>query len=208
MAVKRANPTRPGRRRSSSSTRAAVLILLLNFPGRSPLLEAVIAQPVQTGLPFKIKPEQLPDTVIRFRVASTKVNSGWDEIVIGGDGKVILRASAAANHAPKELAGRVEPLLVMRLLQLFRAEGIEGWRDEYRAKTSEFVAKVLTIEVKGASLKEVVVSQPEFPEFARVYGAIKLVASRARAEVLTGGFFQRIHATAAKPKARVSAGGG
>jgi hypothetical protein len=144
------------------------------------------------ALPFGIKPEQLSTVVIRLRVASTKPNSGWDEIVIGGDGKVTLRAAVMANEPVKELSGKVDPLQVTRLLELLRAEGIEKWQEEYPARSSDYVAKVLTVEVNKVRQKEVVVARPEFPEFARVYGAIKLLAGLARPEALSGGFFQRI----------------
>lgn len=143
-------------------------------------------------LPFSMTPDQRLDAVVRFRVASTKMNSGFDEIVIRGSGEVLLRTATMADDKPSEVAGKVEPLLVARLLQLLGAEGIENWDDEYPAEARDFVAKVLTVQLKDIRQKEVAMCRAEFAEFSRAYGAIKLVASVARPEVLGGGFFQRI----------------
>lgn len=143
-------------------------------------------------LPFAITPEQVPATEIEFRVGSTKIMSGFDEIVIRGTGDVILRTAARENDPPRELEGRVEPTLVARLLLLLGAEGVEGWDDIYRAETREFVSKALTITVDGAQQKEVAMHRTEFPEFSRAVGAIKLLAAVARPEALGGAFFQRI----------------
>lgn len=149
------------------------------------------AQRAEPPLPFGIAPAQLAETEIRLRIASTKINSGFDEIVIRGDGAVVLRTAAFANEPPKELAGTAGAAAVERLLRLLRAEGIENWDAERRAKTAHYVSRVLTVTVNGETKKEVVVSGAEFPEFARACGAIKLVAGLARVEALNGKFFQR-----------------
>lgn len=144
------------------------------------------------SLPFGLSPEQLPELVITFRVASTRIRGGFDEIIIRGDGGVLLRTGVIPGDPPIELPGRVEPLVVQRLLRLLQAEGIEGWDDVYPAETANFVAKVLTVALKEETKKEVSVCRTEFPEFSRAYGAVKLAAALARPEVLSNNFFQRI----------------
>jgi hypothetical protein len=141
------------------------------------------------ALPFGITSAQLAQTVVSLTVTSTKPNSGTDEIVISGDGSVTLRATPDDAERPKEIKGRVDPVHVVRLLQLLRAEGIEQW-DDPPPPGAEYVTRVLTISVNNDVRKEIV-ARTAFPEFSKALGAIKLLAGIARVEAL-GGFFQRI----------------
>jgi hypothetical protein len=143
-------------------------------------------------LPLGLTLLQIPEVEIRFRVSSTKMNSGYDEIVIHGSGQVELNAAETREAEPAVRGGKVERMLVLRLLQLLGAEGIEGWDDLYPPVAREYVGMVLTIRLKDETLKQVAVCQPEFAEFSRAYGAFKLVASLSGPEVLSGDFFKRI----------------
>lgn len=143
-------------------------------------------------LPFGLAEEDLPEVTIRFRVASTKVMSGYDEIIVRGAGEVELLAAASADSEPAVRRGALPPAMFQRLLLLLCAEGMEGWDELYPAETRDYVGKLLTVQQRDKRLKEVAMCRPEFAEFSRAYGALKLVASLATPEVLTGDFFQRI----------------
>ncbi|HEU0122094.1 MAG TPA: hypothetical protein VFQ91_16310 [Bryobacteraceae bacterium] len=143
-------------------------------------------------LPFGLTGDHIPEVTIRFRVASTKVMSGYDEIIVRGAGEVELQAASMADAEPAVRRANLPPAMVERLLGLLRAEGVEGWDEEYPSETRDYVAKLLTVERGDLRLKQVAMCRQEFAEFSRVYGALKLVASLATPEVLTGDFFQRI----------------
>jgi hypothetical protein len=143
-------------------------------------------------LPFGLTLMQIPDVEIRFRVSSTKMFSGYDEIVIHGSGVVELNAAESRDAEPTVRTGKVERMLVMRLLQLLAAEGMAGWDELYPAESRDYIGLVLSVSLKDECLKQVAVCQPEFAEFSRAYGAVKLVASLAGPEVLSGDFFKRI----------------
>lgn len=148
--------------------------------------------PQDLPLAFGLNRDQLPAVAVKFRVASTKIMSGFDEIVVQGDGQVLLRTTAMANETPRELRGGVEAAVVETLLHVLQAEGFAGWDELYPAETHEFSAKVFAIRLGDEVLKEVSMCTVEFPEFSRAYGALKLVAALARPEVLTGTFFSKI----------------
>ncbi len=148
--------------------------------------------PDQSPLPFGLAPEQLPHVEIRFRVSSTKMGSGFDEILLRGNGEVELAAAVLRDDPPQIRQGSVPPLAVLRLLQLLAAEGLEGWDETYPAATRDYVGKVIELSFKEELIKRVAMCQTEFPEFSRAYGAIKLVASLAAPEVVLGGLFNRI----------------
>jgi len=143
-------------------------------------------------LPFKLQSGRLSGVRITLRAGSTKPKSGHDEIAVAGDGRVTLRAVPFATAAPKELAGKVVPGTVERLLELLMHEGIEGWDEDYKAQSSHYATVALTVEDNGVRLKQTVMSRPAFPEFAHAVGAIKLLAAQACPEAFHGGFFERL----------------
>lgn len=143
-------------------------------------------------LPFGLTKELMPEVAIRFLVTSTKPASGFDEILIRGTGQVELRACAGGEMPPAVCNGRVEPLLVFRLMQLLGAEGMEGWDEVYRSPNREYVGKLMQVMLRAEPVKQVSLCVDEFPEFSRAFGAIKMIASITAPEVLKGGFFQRI----------------
>lgn len=143
-------------------------------------------------LPFGLTAEQLPDIEISFRVSSTKLFSGFDEIVIRGNGEVELLTALRRDDPPAVRKGAVEPILVARLLQLLAAEGIEGWDDNYPPVNRDYVGKMITVMLGEERVKQVSMCRVEFPEFSRAFGAIKLIAGLTDPEVLSGGFFKRI----------------
>ena len=143
-------------------------------------------------LPFGLTAERLPELELSFRVASTKLFSGFDEIVIRGSGQVELLTAPRRDDPPTVHRGAVDPVLVVRLLQLLAAEGIEGWDDSYPSPNRDYIGKVITVIVGEDRIKQVAMCQTEFAEFSRAYGAFKLVASVATPEVVIGGFFKRI----------------
>jgi len=146
----------------------------------------------QNPFPFGFTKDTFADLEISFLVASTKAVAGFDEIVIRGGGEVELRAAFKRDDPPQVRNGAVDRLIVARLLQLLVAEGIEGWDEVYPSAEREYVGKLLTIRRKEETVKQVSMCQKEFAEFSRAYGAIKLVASLACPEVVTGEFFNRI----------------
>ena len=158
-----------------------------------PLLASALllrAQPPR--LPFRLQSRQLADVRIALRAATTKPGSGRDEIVITGDGKVTLRTSTYAPSPPQERTGSVPPAALERLLELFALEGIDTWDDAYPAINSHYATKVLSVELRGTLLKQIVMARPEFPAFAHAVGALKLLAAQACPDALNRAFLPRL----------------
>ena len=144
------------------------------------------------SLPFGISEADLAGVVIAFRVSSTKMFSGYDEIYIRGNGQVGLRAALRHDSEPAVRLGKVDPQLVVALLRYLAWEGMEGWDETYPSEAREYVGKLLQVLVRDVPVKQVSMCQPEFAEFSRAFGAIKMVAAMAAPEVSLGEFFKRI----------------
>ncbi|MBM3752621.1 MAG: hypothetical protein FJW38_01420 [Acidobacteria bacterium] len=146
----------------------------------------------QRPLPFRLTEADLPDVILRFRVSSTKLFSGYDEILIRGNGQIGLRTALKRDSEPTMRVGSVDPKLIARLLQYLSSEGLEEWDESYPSEEREYVGKLLTLTVRDQTLKQVSMCQPEFSGFSRACGAIKLVAAMGAPEAINGEFFQRI----------------
>ncbi len=142
--------------------------------------------PVWARLPFGLQSGQLAGVRIRLRSVSTKVGSKAEEIVVDGDGGVLLRAGG------RERRGKVSAAAVERLLELMERDGIAKWDETDKTRSSHFVARSITVEQNDAVRKQVVVYGESFPEFAHAMGAIRMLAAQACPEAADGSFFQRL----------------
>lgn len=141
-------------------------------------------------LPFSLVNEQLPNLEISFSASSTKTFSGSEKIIIHGNGEVEILSSVKINDLPTKLTGAIHSELIISLLQLLKTEGVEAWDENHLSKTRDFVSKQMTIKLKNQIIKQVTVQHANFPEFFRVYGAIKLIAVLANPKALKNGFFR------------------
>lgn len=171
---------------SSSVSKRRLIGFLLVLAGVSSLFGQ------SAVLPFGLERGNLDGLRVSLRVNSTKANSGYEEIVISGGGEVIVRSALTTTARPRELSGRVPLAVIERLLELLTHEGAEGWDDNYRSQSHDYAVKSFTVAFRETIRKQVVVAIPEFPEFAHVAGAIKVIAAQACPDALKGRFFRML----------------
>ncbi len=161
-------------------------------------------------LPFGLPADRLREASFALRLQTSKINAGYDELLVAGDGAVVLSRTASARAEPERLEGRAPVEAFVRLLDLLEGERFLEWDALYPGPHADCAAYILTLRLPApdpapddpAALvprderppveKRVVAVMPTFEACALVIGAARVVAAQGRREALRRRFFARL----------------
>lgn len=140
-------------------------------------------------LPLSLKPEDLAKLELSYGFYASKTGAGVQEVHLSGDGRVRLKLTRAYNLEPEHREGKLEPEVLLRLLELMETQGLMALDDEYPSEGPPQGRRILTLTSPGVS-KRVIVDEPDTPRaFERIAGALLLAAGLATPDALLHRFF-------------------
>lgn len=147
----------------------------------------------QPKLPLSLKREDLAKLELSYGFYSAKTGAGEQEVFLHGDGRVRLKLTRAHDAEPEYRDGKLEPEVLLRLLELLESQGLMTLEDEYPDEEGPPRGRrILTLTTPGTS-KRVIVNEPDTPrEFERMAGALLLAAGLATPDALLHRFFPNL----------------
>jgi len=139
-------------------------------------------------LPLGLAEEDLPEVEITYGVYSSKTGAGMEELILRGDGKVVLRRTASRDAEPEIHEGTLDPEVLVRLLELFEDQRFFGL-DEEQFADQPGLRRIVTVTTPKVS-KQVAVDNEGGIQFERVVSAFLFAASLGEPRVPARRFFQ------------------
>lgn len=140
-------------------------------------------------LPFDIA--SLEQARLSYGVYSSKVGAGKEEIHISGNGEVKLLYTMSYNSQPVVRTGTAPRDSIIRLLELFESEGFTKLDKEYVDSEAPDSTRIIGLLLEDRQFTVSVVGGM-VPQFERLVGAMKMVASLAHPDVSRGSFFPHL----------------
>jgi len=140
-------------------------------------------------LPFDLS--SLEHARLSYGVYSSKVGAGKEEIHISGNGDVKLLYTISYNSQPVIRTGTAPKDSIIRLLELFESEGFTKLNKEFVDPANPESTRIIGLLLEDRQFTVSVVGV-SVPQFERLVGAIKMVASLAHPDVSRGAFFPHL----------------
>jgi hypothetical protein len=146
------------------------------------------------NLPFGLQPEQMAGVKIFYAFYSGKVGAGKQELTLSGDGSVHLMKTLTYNSPEEKLEGKLPRMNFVRLLEIVEEVNFPGLEEDYPpAEGHPYWRRVLRLELPGGRTHTVIVQNDRVvPEFERLVGAVRAMASVAVPQVLGRQFFPNL----------------
>lgn len=139
-------------------------------------------------LPFSLAPEALPEAEVMYGLYSSKSGAGVEELYLHGNGRVVLRRTAAYNAPAEVLESELPVPVFVRLLELMEDQRFVGLEDAYPSDHPG-LRRIVRFTAPGAG-KTVAVDNEGVARFERVVSGILFAASLAEPAVLQRRFFK------------------
>lgn len=153
-----------------------------------------VSSPNVIQLPFELKAEQLAGVEIFHAFYSGKTGAGKQEVTLRGDGTVHLMKTKAYNLPPETLDGKLQRMNFIRLLEVAEEVNFRGLAEDYKPTSGDpYWRRVIRLTLPDGRVHTVAVQNDLLqPEFERLAGAIRVVASMAVPEMLQHRFFPNL----------------